>query len=156
MVAPVAIASFVQDQLSNYNYTFLKAPKIIRDEYFTSPSAGKMSFATWFKYLFRNIEDDGATVYKVPIQMVALVATAMYATLYEWHTGHQQHSEFSTNTYLDVYKGHVNTLQLIKDRRYGAFHTTMLEIYSKASFVADDTGDIRAPVADLVLSDLDE
>ncbi|KAF8265157.1 hypothetical protein EI94DRAFT_1804796 [Lactarius quietus] len=175
MVAPVAIASFVQDQLSNYNYTFPKAPKgighgnlvmhskpyrnehlirIICDEYFTSPSAGKMSFATWFKYLFQNIEDDGATVYKVPIPMVALVATAMYATLYEWRTGHQQHSEFSANTYLDIYKGHVNTLQLIKDHRYGAFHTTMLEIYSKASFVADDTGDIGALVA--VLSDLDE
>ncbi|KAF8261177.1 hypothetical protein EI94DRAFT_1810685 [Lactarius quietus] len=134
MVLPTAIASFIQDQLSNYNYTFPKAPK----------------------YLFWNIEDDGATVYKVPILMVALVATAMYATLYEWCTGNQHQAEFSANTYLDVYKGHVNMLQLIKDRRYAAFHTTMVEIYSKASSVPENSGDIGAPVADLVLSNLDE
>ncbi|KAF8271637.1 hypothetical protein EI94DRAFT_1698038 [Lactarius quietus] len=98
MVSPTVIAAFITDQLSNYNYTFPKAPKgighgnllmrskpyrnehliqIICNEYFMSPSAGKMSFATCCKYLFWNIEDDGATVYKVPIPMVALVATAV-------------------------------------------------------------------------------
>ncbi|KAF8260484.1 hypothetical protein EI94DRAFT_1811632 [Lactarius quietus] len=177
MVSPTVIAAFITDQLSNYNYTFLKVPKgighgnlvmrskpyrnehliqIIREEYFTSPSTGKMSFATHCKYLFQNIEDDGTTVYKVPIPIVALVATAMYAMLYKWHTGNEQQAEFSANTYLDVYKGHVNTLQLIKDCQYGAFHTTIVEIYSKASFVTENPGDIRAPVANLVLSELDE
>ena len=35
----------------------------------------------------------------------------LYATLYEWHMGEQHISEFPANSYLNVYKGHVNTLE---------------------------------------------
>ncbi|KAH9023986.1 hypothetical protein EDB84DRAFT_1564551 [Lactarius hengduanensis] len=49
--------------------------------------------------------------------MVALVATALYATLYEWHGGAQQISEFSANAYLDVYLVNVNTLKHILNNR---------------------------------------
>ncbi|KAF8259191.1 hypothetical protein EI94DRAFT_1813767 [Lactarius quietus] len=124
------IALFVQNQLSSYNYTFLKSPKTIRngklimqskpycndriiavicDVYFTS-NGGKSPFATWYKYLFQQTEDDGETTYEVPIPMVALVAMALYAILHVWCTGNQEVMEFSTNTYLDVYQGHINTL----------------------------------------------
>ncbi|KAI9436297.1 hypothetical protein H4582DRAFT_2078895 [Lactarius indigo] len=49
--------------------------------------------------------------------MVALVATALYATLYEWRTGEHQVSEFSQNAYMDVYQGHVNTFKHIQENR---------------------------------------
>ncbi|KAI9433896.1 hypothetical protein H4582DRAFT_1788704, partial [Lactarius indigo] len=66
---------------------------------------------------------------EVPTAMVALVATALYATLYEWRTGEQQVTEFSANAYLDVYNGHVNTLNHIRKEREGAFHLMMADIY---------------------------
>ncbi|KAF8257399.1 hypothetical protein EI94DRAFT_1709119 [Lactarius quietus] len=59
------IALFVQNQLSSYNYTFRSHPS----------NGGKAPFATWYKYLFQQTEDDGETTYEVPILMVALVAT---------------------------------------------------------------------------------
>ncbi|KAF8256631.1 hypothetical protein EI94DRAFT_1710727 [Lactarius quietus] len=38
----------------------------------------------------------------------------LYATIYEWRTGEQQIAEFSANAYLDVYHGHINTLNHIR------------------------------------------
>ncbi|KAF8269151.1 hypothetical protein EI94DRAFT_1799533 [Lactarius quietus] len=128
---------------------------VIRDVYFTS-NGGKSPFAMWYKYLFQQTKDNGETTYEVSILMVALVATALYATLHEWHTGNQQVMEFSMNTYLDVYQGHINTLRLIWDGQYGAFHSMMAKIYSKASWVPKNTEDVGAPVAVLDLSDLNE
>ena len=46
--------------------------------------------------------------------------------------GKQQVMEFSANTYLDVYNGHVNTLKHIQEHRAGAFHLMMVDIYAKA------------------------
>ncbi|KAF8263224.1 hypothetical protein EI94DRAFT_1832424 [Lactarius quietus] len=171
------IALFVQEQLSNYNYTFPRSPKnvghgklvmrskpyrnmqlinIIRDAYFTA-NAGKAAFATRYKCLFQNTEDDEMTVYEVPIPMVALAATALYATLHEWRTGQHVLSDFSVNTYMDVYLGHINTLRLVKEGRYSAFHSMMVEIYAKASHVPTTSFEGNgAPVANLDLSDLEE
>jgi Domain of unknown function (DUF6532) len=57
----------------------------------------------------------------------------LYATIYEWRTGEQQIAEFSANAYLDVYQGHMNTLKHIREKREGAFHIMMTDIYTKAS-----------------------
>ncbi|KAI0252206.1 hypothetical protein BJV78DRAFT_1281786 [Lactifluus subvellereus] len=65
--------------------------------------------------------------------MVALVATALYAALRDWHTGKLQVTDFSANTYLDVYQGHVNTFSHIRINRNAAFHVMMTDIYSQAS-----------------------
>ncbi|KAH9043552.1 hypothetical protein EDB83DRAFT_2318036 [Lactarius deliciosus] len=150
------ISRYIQDQLSNYNYTFPGRPRgpgqgvLVRR---TKPyrnmriidavcnsffSGGNSSFATRFKYLFPSSEThDLVTVYEVPIPMLALVATALYAALYEWRTGEQQIAEFSTNSYLDVYQGHVNTLELIREKRSGVFRSMMADIYHQASTVTD-------------------
>ena len=81
--------------------------------------------------------------------MVALVATAvrsssmiqicdtnsdkqLYAALYEWRTGALMPMGFSANAFLDVYQGHVNTFQHIRDQRSASFHTMMADIYSRA------------------------
>ncbi|KAH9004437.1 hypothetical protein EDB86DRAFT_3071917 [Lactarius hatsudake] len=169
------IARYIQDQLSNYNYTFPGIPRgpgqgvlvkrskpyrnmrivdAIRSSFF---SGGNSSFATRFKYLFPSSEThDLVTVYEVSIPMVALAATALYAALYEWRTGEQQIMEFSTNSYLDVYLGHVNTLELIREKRSSAFRSMMADIYSQASTVTDAGVYLGAPVADLDIDDLEE
>ncbi|KAN0141977.1 hypothetical protein V8E53_000439 [Lactarius tabidus] len=112
----------VEEQLSNYNYTFLKVLKnfghgtlvmrlrpycndwiitVIQDLYF---NGGHMSFANRYRYLFPRRElSDNMLQYEVPMPMVALVATALYAVIYEWRMGKQQIADFSTNSYLDVY-----------------------------------------------------
>ena len=57
----------------------------------------------------------------------------LYASIHEWRTGEQQITEFSSNAYIDVYQGHVNTLKHILEKRPGAFHLMMSDIYTKAS-----------------------
>ncbi|KAI0285552.1 hypothetical protein BC826DRAFT_972966 [Russula brevipes] len=125
------IAHLVERQTSAYNYTYPTAPNqqgppmrsrpycnariisIIRELYF---SGGIASFANRFHHRFPQSEDSNAVGrYEVPISMVALVATALYAAIREWHTGKHMMAEFSTNLYIDVYEGHVNTFLYIRD-----------------------------------------
>ncbi|KAH9034432.1 hypothetical protein EDB84DRAFT_1561445 [Lactarius hengduanensis] len=86
--------------------------------------------------------------------MVALVATALYATLYEWRGGAQQISEFSANAYLDVYLANVNTLKHILNNRERAFHIMMSDIYAQAS-TTGGTATTTTPIADLDLDELE-
>ncbi|KAH9075025.1 hypothetical protein EDB83DRAFT_2515878 [Lactarius deliciosus] len=169
------IARRIQKQLINYNYTFPFAmivgtlpeglPRrtrpyrndriisIIRDLYFTG---GSSSLATRFEDQFPTHQGpDGDFNQEVPISMVALVATALYATLYEWHNGEQQVTEFSANTYLDVYLGHVNTLNHICANREGVYHLMMVDIFSQASIHTPDVV-VTQPIADLDLEALEE
>ncbi|KAF8262256.1 hypothetical protein EI94DRAFT_1603030, partial [Lactarius quietus] len=142
------IIEYVHEQLARYTYTFPGAAlvmmhsrpycnehiiNVIRDMYFTG---GAASFSKKFDYLFPMFEGREGEMYEVPVPMVALVATALYATIYEWHTGEQQIAEFSANAYLDVYHGHINTLNHIRDKRPGAFHLMMADIYVKASYIS--------------------
>ncbi|KAI9451374.1 hypothetical protein BJY52DRAFT_1191052 [Lactarius psammicola] len=168
------IARLVTRQLSHYTYTFPGAPgdmgvtglvrrsqpyrnpriiAVIRDLYFTG---GSNSFASRFNHLFPTYQgNDGMVHQEVPIPMVSLVATALYATLYEWRTGEQQALEFSANAYMDVYHGHVNTFKHILENRERAFHTMMSDIYTQASkFMGNMVSTI--PIADLDLDALEE
>ena len=45
----------------------------------------------------------------------------LYATIYEWRTGEQVSAEFSANAYLDVYFGHVHTLNYIAENQEDAY-----------------------------------
>ncbi|KAI9449054.1 hypothetical protein BJY52DRAFT_1192902 [Lactarius psammicola] len=154
------VALFAQRQLSNYNYTFPgqgggNAPvrrlqpyrneriiRVIRDLYFTG---GNSSFSARFSHLFPGSYSNMGYVmeYEVPVPMVALVATALYASIHEWRTGSRQPVEFSTSAYFDVYKGHIDTFQLIRENQ-GKFHVMMADIYSKASDAGDN--EVSGPV----------
>ncbi|KAN0139137.1 hypothetical protein V8E53_003026 [Lactarius tabidus] len=164
------IIEHVRKQVSSYTYTFpgatfLNAPSglvmrsrpyrnerivsTLRDLYFTG---GSTSFARRYLYLFPTWESrEGEISHEVPIPMVALAATALYAVLYEWRTGEQQVAEFSANAYLDVYLGHVNTLKHIREHRAGAFHFMMADIYTKANTPATNESSSVVPIADLDL-----
>ncbi|KAF8270614.1 hypothetical protein EI94DRAFT_1797987 [Lactarius quietus] len=103
---------------------------VIQDMYFTGGSA---SFAKKYNYLFMIFEGCEGEMIEVPVPMVVLVATVLYATIYEWRTGEQQVMEFLANMYLDVYNGHVNTLNHMRDKHPGAFHLLMADIHVRAS-----------------------
>ncbi|KAH8980460.1 hypothetical protein EDB92DRAFT_1974433 [Lactarius akahatsu] len=165
------IAQVVEKQLSAYTYTFpcvLRANPlvqcsqpyrndriiaVVRDVYFTSVGT---SFGTQFEHLFPTYQGADRKVNReVPIPMVALVATVLYATLYEWHTGEHLTAEFSQNAYMDVYQGHMNTLNHILENQEGAFHTMMSDIYTRATI-----GNRGVPpsfgIADIDLDELEE
>ncbi|KAH9019344.1 hypothetical protein EDB83DRAFT_2320776 [Lactarius deliciosus] len=145
------ISRLIWKQLSGYNYIFPGAPgnmgitglvrtsqpyrnpriiAVIRDLYFMG---GSTSFLARFHHLFPSYRgEDGVISREVPMPMVALVATALYATLYEWRGGEQQIVEFSANAYMDVYLANMNTLQHIRNNRERAFHIMMSDIYTQA------------------------
>ncbi|KAF8503815.1 hypothetical protein F5888DRAFT_1800104 [Russula emetica] len=85
--------------------------------------------------------------------MVALVVTALYSAIQEWHTGKHKAIEFSANTYLDIYWGNVNTLNHLYNNRVDAFHMMMCDIYSQASTIV--AGGSGAQIADLELDDIE-
>ena len=62
----------------------------------------------------------------------------LYAAIQEWRTGVQKKAEFSTNAYIDVYNGHINTFQHIRVNREEAFHTMMADIYQQARWTWPD------------------
>ncbi|KAH9041566.1 hypothetical protein EDB85DRAFT_2139668 [Lactarius pseudohatsudake] len=146
------ISRLIRKQLSNYTYIFPGAPgnlgitglvrtslpyrnpriiTVIRDLYFTG---GSTSFVSRFHHLFVSHRgEDGVERREVPMSMVALVATALYATLYEWRGGEQQITEFSANAYMDAYLANMNTLKHILNHRERAFHIMMSDIYTQAS-----------------------
>ncbi|KAF8259217.1 hypothetical protein EI94DRAFT_1813701 [Lactarius quietus] len=168
------VAQVIGSQLSNYTYTFLRVPPnfgagglikcslpyrneriiaVIRELYFTG---GTMSFASRFGHMFPvHFGNNGSPSREVPIPMVALVATALYATLYKWCTGEQQAHEFSTNAYMDVYAGHVNMFRHILKNQEQAFHVMMSNIYAQAS-TTPSTLSAVSPIAELDLNTLDE
>ncbi|KAH9067000.1 hypothetical protein EDB83DRAFT_2314982 [Lactarius deliciosus] len=165
------ISRLIQKQLSNYTYIFPGAPgnmgitglvrtslpyrnariiTVIRDLYFTG---GSTSFVSRFHHLFTSHRgEDGVEHREVPMPMVALVATALYATLYEWRGGEQQTTEFSANAYMDAYLANMNTLKHILNHRARAFHIMMSDIYTQAS---GGTGGGTVPLSTIPIANLD-
>ncbi|KAH9018580.1 hypothetical protein EDB84DRAFT_1566350 [Lactarius hengduanensis] len=168
------IARLIRKQLSGYNYIFPGAPgnmgitglvrtshpyrnprivTVIRDLYFTG---GSTSFLARFHHLFPSYQgEDGVVRREVPMPMVALVATALYATLHEWRTGEQQTAEFSANAYMDVYLANMNTLKHILNNRERAFHIMMSDIYAQASATGGTVLTTTIPIANLDLDQLE-
>ncbi|KAI9437035.1 hypothetical protein H4582DRAFT_2078108 [Lactarius indigo] len=168
------IAHVIQKQLNSYNYTFLYAmlgiaapdgiPRhtrpyqndriilVIQDLYF---AGGTSSFATHFEDQFPTHQGpNGVISQEVLILMVALVTMALYATLYEWCTGEQQVTEFSANTYLDIYLGHVNTLNHISVNQEGVYHIMMVDIFAQANHSLGNMNPAQ-PIAELDLEALE-
>ena len=56
----------------------------------------------------------------------------LYVAIKQWNTGEYKFLEFSANSFLDVYHGHVNTFKHIREKREDAFHLMMSDIYLQA------------------------
>jgi len=59
----------------------------------------------------------------------------LYVAIHEWQSGKQLRAEFSGNAFLDVYNGHINTFRDIANRRNGAFHVILCDIFARARCV---------------------
>ncbi|KAN0141764.1 hypothetical protein V8E53_000226 [Lactarius tabidus] len=103
---------------------------VIRDLFFTR----RVSFVTQNQSLFPSHQaSDGAVNWEVSKSMVALVVTAYYAVLNEWLTGECKHFDFTTSMNLDVYNGHIDSLDKIESMQRGFYHRIMADIYHLAS-----------------------
>ncbi|KAH9952717.1 hypothetical protein BC827DRAFT_1274248 [Russula dissimulans] len=81
--------------------------------------------------------------------------TNLYVALLEWSTGHYQLVEFAANRFLDVYKGHVQSLENIQRRHPSAFHQMMADIYSQ-SIQLVTTQTMGVPPVELDMDNLEE
>jgi hypothetical protein len=64
------------------------------------------------------------------------VSYQLYVAIHEWQTGKQLRAEFSGKAFLDVYDSHIDMFRDIANRRNGAFHVTLCDIYAKARCVS--------------------
>ncbi|KAF8271890.1 hypothetical protein EI94DRAFT_1697890 [Lactarius quietus] len=89
-------------------------------------------FCQKYNYLFPIFEEREGEMIKVPVPMVALVATALYATIYEW------------------------PLESSKSWSFGkrAFHLLMADIYVRAFKVNGNDGNTGVPIANLIWTTL--
>jgi hypothetical protein len=93
-----------------------------------------------------------------------------YAALKEWSTGEHKHQDFTADMNLDVYKGHMTSLDQIEKMKTGSYHRMMGDIYHLAVYVppshqfvlliiiSSNTGQSAVPVAalDMGMLELDE
>ncbi|KAI9507281.1 hypothetical protein F5148DRAFT_1285405 [Russula earlei] len=166
-----SIIAIVEKQLTDYNYMFPTSKSVslnfglimcsrpywnmwiinvIHNLYF---ARGVNLFVSKFGHRFPTHQDTlGVMTHEVPIPMVTLVATVLYAALHEWHTGVHQATDFSANAYLDVYCGHIGTFNHIQEHCGNAFHMMMADIFTKAH----STSVLRTsvPIAGLNLEEL--
>jgi hypothetical protein len=63
----------------------------------------------------------------------------LYAALHEWGMGKHNSTEFSANTFLDMFEGHVNTFRFILKKHSVAFHVMMGDLYSQARWVSPNS-----------------
>ncbi|KAG6825398.1 hypothetical protein H0H92_003821 [Tricholoma furcatifolium] len=97
----------------------------------------------------------GIQVPELPIPMVAMVATAVHASLDEWVSGSQKKQDFNSDMYEDVYRGHELFICNMRNDKRKAYDKMMQRLYNLAS---SDQGRLSASVvADKVmaLADLD-
>ncbi|KAG6883634.1 hypothetical protein C0992_008249, partial [Termitomyces sp. T32_za158] len=105
-------------------YLHIAIKDIIRNEFFV----GKKSFG------IKNFDDFTSSHAdhpepELPISMVALVATAIHAALSKWDKGIKKTMSFDTDSYQEVYRHHVQTLEQYHGRHPLEFHRIMSTLF---------------------------
>ncbi|KAI9449041.1 hypothetical protein BJY52DRAFT_1192929 [Lactarius psammicola] len=171
--SPTLIADLIERQTTDYNYIFLRRgssntlsgpanlshpyrstiiTSVIRDLFFTEP----VPFVTHHQDLFQSHQGaNGNVSYEVPKAMVALVSMAYYAALKEWSTGEHKQCDFMANMNLDVYKGHMDSLDRIENTRKSFYLRMMTEIYELAASNFSQTT-LPVPALDMNILEFDD
>jgi len=114
--------------------------------------SGENAISKRFAYRFATSQGpDGESHYEVPEPMVALVGTAvsvygttdkyctnqikMYVSLLEWRSGTFHALEFASNSFIDMYEGHMGTFEYIREHRQRAYRAMLVDIFMKARYV---------------------
>ncbi|KAA1474228.1 hypothetical protein DENSPDRAFT_852144 [Dentipellis sp. KUC8613] len=85
--------------------------------------------------------------YEVPVFLVALAYTAVYASIYEHRTGTHEKTDFSSNTFLDVYDGHIGTLAHMAATHGLSFHKLMSDLYTALTGAVSGSATVARSVA---------
>jgi hypothetical protein len=51
--------------------------------------------------------------------------------MFDWRKGEKDPVDFTTGTFADIYKGHINTLNMMKADHANKYHVMMADIYAK-------------------------
>ncbi|KAI9457388.1 hypothetical protein F5148DRAFT_1322478 [Russula earlei] len=81
------------------------------------------------EHKFKSSQSDRPNGKEIPIPMLALVATSVYATTKEWECGPHIKADFGSNIFENTYRWHVNFLWKILKDGPNKFHTMMHWIY---------------------------
>ena len=60
----------------------------------------------------------------------------LFAAIHEWRTGEHTSTDFSADTFMNVYDGHVLTLKTLRTQHPRGFHTLMADLYTLARCVS--------------------
>ncbi|KAG1857802.1 hypothetical protein F4604DRAFT_1931307 [Suillus subluteus] len=90
---------------------------------------GSQSIGVRFAEHFANLTENNTKRPEVPIPLVALVATVVYAALVWKSVGSPAKFNFSGNQISETYFFHVKFLQNVKDTAPRNFHRMMADIY---------------------------
>ncbi|KAI0716909.1 hypothetical protein C8Q76DRAFT_795146 [Earliella scabrosa] len=82
---------------------------------------------------------------EIPAAMLALVSTALYASIGDYRNVHYKAGEFKANLFLDAYRQNMQTLSELKAERPRNYHNLMHNLYTEVC-VLSGAPDARVPV----------
>ncbi|KAJ6537054.1 hypothetical protein B0H19DRAFT_1182448 [Mycena capillaripes] len=102
---------------------------VIKEEVFSNPS-----------FMTQNIDRFPARIPEKPTQrelpdpMIALGATAVYASLVEYRmTGRRQNIPFTEDAYEDIYRNHIATLEQVRKSAPKSMHRILHELFTEVT-----------------------
>ncbi|KAG2040755.1 hypothetical protein BDR03DRAFT_1007929 [Suillus americanus] len=113
------------------------------------------SIGSQFAQRFVDIAKNKASRPEVPIPMVAIVSTAIHATLIAKKNKAGDDFKFTGNQFCDIYTYHVALLEKIRRTAPIKFHKMMADIYEEVQGFCRDTIGVYDKDTDLALLDLD-
>ncbi|KAF8878335.1 hypothetical protein BD779DRAFT_1676926 [Infundibulicybe gibba] len=120
---------------------------VLEQCFFTGPS----SIGARLINKFKSSRKDRPEEKEVPIPMLALIATGVYAATKEWETGSRIKTEFGGKLFEMTYQRHVEFLDTILAEKPNAFHAMMHRIYLRVSGAALLPSDEPAPPISSIL-----
>ncbi|TBU24342.1 hypothetical protein BD309DRAFT_825257, partial [Dichomitus squalens] len=99
--------------------------KVLRITLFHKTHSFGFELATHFSSSLPDEPDE----LEIPAPLLALVATAIHASIEDQKHTHSDPGDFKTNVYLDVYQSHIDVLDEIKTKKLMAYHNLMHSIY---------------------------
>ncbi|KAJ7796042.1 hypothetical protein B0H13DRAFT_2392833 [Mycena leptocephala] len=102
---------------------------VIKEEVFSNTS-----FVIQNVDLFPARIPEKPTERELPDPMVALGATAVYASLVEYRmTGHRQNIPFTEDAYEDIYRNHIATLEEVRKSAPKSIHRILHELFTEVA-----------------------
>lgn len=113
------------------------------------------SVGSQFPQRFLDIAKNKARRPEIPISMLAIVCTAIYAALLAKKTKSGDEFKFTGNQFCDNYNYHVSVLERLRETAPNKFHKMMSDIYEEVQCLRLDTSGGYAQDVSLTFLDID-